>query len=130
MIEETQLRNFAPKTIDLYVDNVAKFAKHFGKKPEILGDNDVRHYLVHLVEERKLACGMYNQALAALRKLRMIPIVVNQGGYWCLAHAHFGSMRGNRGNGRFEYPVRVLIKRVTGDHHEMPGAPHVCEKSA
>jgi integrase/recombinase XerD len=69
MIEEMGLRNFAPKTVELYVDNVAKFAKHFGKSPELLGEEDVRAYLVHLVEERKLAWGTYNQALAALRYL-------------------------------------------------------------
>jgi integrase/recombinase XerD len=69
MIEEMELRNFAPKTIELYVDNVAKFARHFGKSPELLGEEQVRQYLVHLVEERKLAWGTYNQALAALRYL-------------------------------------------------------------
>ena len=31
MIEEMGLRNFAPYTVTLYVDNVARFAKHFGK---------------------------------------------------------------------------------------------------
>jgi site-specific recombinase XerD len=69
MFEEMELRNFAPKTIELYVDNVAKFAKHFGKSPELLGEEQVRQYLVHLVEERKLAWGTYNQALAASRYL-------------------------------------------------------------
>ena len=65
MIEEMELRNFAPKTIELYVDNVAKFAKHFGKSPELLGEEHVREYLVYLVEERKLAWGTYTQALVA-----------------------------------------------------------------
>lgn len=69
MIEEMGLRNFAPTTVALYVDNVARFAKHFGKSPELLGEDDVRAYLVHLVDERKLAWGTYNQALAALRYL-------------------------------------------------------------
>ncbi len=69
MIEEMGLRNFAPKTVELYVDNVAKFAKHFNASPELLGGEHVRQYLVHLVEERKLAWGTYNQSLAALRYL-------------------------------------------------------------
>ena len=42
VIEESGLRNFAPKTVALYVDNVAKFAKHFGKSPELLGEEDAR----------------------------------------------------------------------------------------
>jgi integrase/recombinase XerD len=69
MIEEMELRNFAPYTVTLYVDNVARFARHFGKSPELLGSEQVRQYLVYLVEERKLAWGTYNQALAALRYL-------------------------------------------------------------
>ena len=69
MIEEMELRNFAPYTVTLYVDNVARFAKHFGKSPELLGEEHVRQYLIYLVEERKLAWGTYNQALAALRYL-------------------------------------------------------------
>jgi site-specific recombinase XerD len=69
MIEEMGLRNFAPATVAAYVDNVAKFAKHFGRSPDLLGEEHVRQYLVHLVEERKLAWGTYNQALAALRYL-------------------------------------------------------------
>ena len=69
MIEEMELRNFAPKTIALYVDNVARFARHLGKSPQLLGEEHVRQYLVHLVEEKKLAWGTYNQALAALRYL-------------------------------------------------------------
>ncbi|MDB5298074.1 MAG: integrase [Phycisphaerales bacterium] len=69
MIEEMGLRNFAPKTVDPYVDNVAEFAKHFGRSPELLGEDEVRAYLVHRVEERKLAWGTYNRSLAALRYL-------------------------------------------------------------
>ena len=67
MVEEMGLRNFAPKTVELYVDNVAKFAKHFNKSPALLGEDHVRQYRVHLVEERKLAWDTYNQALAVLR---------------------------------------------------------------
>lgn len=33
MIEEKGLRNFARATVDAYVDNVAKFAEHFGRGP-------------------------------------------------------------------------------------------------
>lgn len=69
MIEDMQLRNLSPKTIERYVHNVARFAQHFGKSPEQLGPQAVRTYLLHLVQERKVAWGTYNQALAALRFL-------------------------------------------------------------
>jgi integrase/recombinase XerD len=68
-VEEMGLRNFAPKTGELYVDNVAKFDQPFGRSPDLRGEEEVRPYLVHLVEERKLAWGTFNQALAAPRYL-------------------------------------------------------------
>jgi integrase/recombinase XerD len=69
MVEEMELRNFAPKTIELYVGNVAMFARHFGKSPEQLGYEEVRQYLLYLVQEKKVAWSTYKQALAALRYL-------------------------------------------------------------
>lgn len=67
LIEEMEIRHYAPKTIRLYVDNVARFARYYGKSPDQLGREEIRRYLVHLVEEKGLAVGSYKQALAALR---------------------------------------------------------------
>ena len=60
---------FAPRTVQVYVERVAKFAKHFGKSPEKLGAADVRAYLIHLVHQRRVSWSYYNQALCALRFL-------------------------------------------------------------
>ena len=49
MIEDMELRNLAPKTVEVYVQRVAAFARHFGRSPEALGPDEVRSYLVHLV---------------------------------------------------------------------------------
>lgn len=67
MIDAMQLRNFSPKTIKLYIDNVARFAQYHKKSPDKLGLEEVRTYLLYLVRERKNAWGTYKQALAALR---------------------------------------------------------------
>jgi site-specific recombinase XerD len=69
MIENMEMRNYAPKTIHIYVDVVARFARYFGKSPDQLGTEEVRRYLLHLVQEKKLAWATYKQALAALRYL-------------------------------------------------------------
>lgn len=69
MIEEMEMRNFAPKTIRIYIEVVARFARYFGKSPDRLGAEHVRQYLLHLVHEKKLAWATYKQALAALRYL-------------------------------------------------------------
>jgi len=37
MIEEMQIRNLAPHTQASYVQQISRFARHFGKSPELLG---------------------------------------------------------------------------------------------
>jgi hypothetical protein len=51
MIEDMQLRNLSPHTIEAYVSAVARFARHFGKSPEQLNGGQVRQYLLHLVRD-------------------------------------------------------------------------------
>ena len=63
MIEDMKLRNFAPRTIQVYVERVATFAKHFGKSPEHLGAADVRAYLLFLVQEKHASWSYYDQAV-------------------------------------------------------------------
>ena len=69
MIDDMQLRNLAPRTIKAYVSRVGTFARHFGRSPEALGPDDVRAYLLHLVQEKHVSWTVYNQTVAALRFL-------------------------------------------------------------
>jgi integrase/recombinase XerD len=69
MIEEMKLRNLSPRTIEVYVSRVANFARYFGRTPEVLGRDEVRSYLLHLVQEKKVSWSVYNQRVAALRFL-------------------------------------------------------------
>jgi site-specific recombinase XerD len=67
MIEDMKLRNYAPRTIQVYVERVATFAKHFGKSPQRLGAAEVRAYLLFLIQEKHASWSYYGQALCALR---------------------------------------------------------------
>jgi len=67
-IQDLQLRNRAPDTIEAYVQQVARFARHFHRSPETLGAEDVRQYQLHLLE-RKVSWSTFNQAVCALRFL-------------------------------------------------------------
>jgi integrase/recombinase XerD len=69
MIEEMKLRNLATRTIEVYVSRVAHFARYFGRSPEVLGREEVRSYLLHLVQEKKVSWSVFNQTVAALRFL-------------------------------------------------------------
>jgi integrase/recombinase XerD len=74
MIEDMTLRNYADKTIEIYVERVATFAKHFGKSPERLDADDVRTYLLFLIQEKHASWSYYGQAICALRFLYRITL--------------------------------------------------------
>jgi site-specific recombinase XerD len=69
MIEDMQVRNLSPCTLDTYVQQVSLFARYFGKSPELLGPEDIRTYQIYLTNEKKLAPGSIGIAVAALRFL-------------------------------------------------------------
>ena len=69
MIEDMELKNLAPRTIAVYTGRVAAFARHFGRSPDALGREEVRSYLLHLVQEKHVSWCVYNQTVAALRFL-------------------------------------------------------------
>nr|WP_294566595.1 site-specific integrase [uncultured Rhodopila sp.] len=69
VIEEMQIRNLAPDTQRTYLQQIALFARHFGKSPELLGPAEIRAYQLHLTQERKLSASSVSVAVAALRFL-------------------------------------------------------------
>jgi site-specific recombinase XerD len=67
MTKDMELRGFSPRTMDIYLDWVERFAKYYGKSPEKLGDDDIRDFLHYLLKERKVAQSTVNQAYSAFR---------------------------------------------------------------
>jgi hypothetical protein len=66
MIEDMTLRNLSPATQRVYIRAVAKFTRHFRRSPDRLGIDDVRAYLLHLVDQ-KYSWQHVNQVSSALR---------------------------------------------------------------
>jgi len=69
MIADMRMRNYSPHSIDAYIRGVAQFAKHFQTSPDKLGPEEVRQYLLHLIQEEKSSWSRYNITLCALRFL-------------------------------------------------------------
>lgn len=67
MLEELQRRNYSPTTIRYYLRVVENFARHFGKRPDRLTQDNIREYQVYLLQERKLQAGTVGLHIAALR---------------------------------------------------------------
>ncbi|HMD09480.1 MAG TPA: site-specific integrase [Candidatus Acidoferrum sp.] len=74
MIEEMQIRNFAPGTQAAYLLQVAQFARHFGKPPDVLGGEEIRAYQLYLTQEKKLASPTITVAVSALRFLYKVTL--------------------------------------------------------
>jgi len=67
MLEDLQIRNYAPTTVAAYIRSVAEFAKHFGKSPDLLGSEQIREYQLYLIKEKGVSLPSYIQAVCALR---------------------------------------------------------------
>jgi len=67
MEEELKLRGRSPKTIQCYMAALRRFAGHYGTLPDRLDTEDVRAYLLHLIEVEKISSSYCNQVSAALR---------------------------------------------------------------
>lgn len=67
LIDDMQIRNLTPNTQRVYVAQVARFAGYFGKSPELLGPAEIRTYLIHLTQERRLAASSIIVTVSALR---------------------------------------------------------------
>jgi len=69
MIEELRLRNSSEETIRSYVASVERFARYYHTSPEQMNAEQVRSYLLYLLEERKLGWPAIHVNRAALRFL-------------------------------------------------------------
>jgi integrase/recombinase XerD len=67
MLEEMRMRDYSEHTISAYVSAVYRLAAFYHKSPDTLSREQIRTFLVDLVEEKKVAWSYYQQVLAALR---------------------------------------------------------------
>jgi site-specific recombinase XerD len=74
MLEDMCVRNLSVRTQRTYVELVARFARYFNKSPELLSHEQIRAYLVYLVDEKKVSWSLYNQSVCALRFLYRVTL--------------------------------------------------------
>ncbi len=73
MIEDMQVRHLAPKTQSSYQQQVAAFARYFGKSPELLGPEQIRTYQLYLTQKGLSAASLI-VATSALRFLYRVTL--------------------------------------------------------
>jgi integrase/recombinase XerD len=67
MTDELVRRNYSEGTARAYLRSVESFAKHFNRRPDQLGPEQIREYVAHLFEVRQLSSSSVTQHVAALR---------------------------------------------------------------
>ncbi|MGH8635276.1 MAG: tyrosine-type recombinase/integrase [Burkholderiales bacterium] len=67
LIEELHLRGYAERTVEAYVEVVARLARHYHRAPDQLQEAELRSYLLHLTQTRKLSRSSVTQTLCGLR---------------------------------------------------------------
>jgi len=82
MIEDMRVRSLSLNTQRIYVDRVAKFAKHFGKSPEALGPEEIRTYQLYLIHDKNVSLSTRTQHVCALRFLYNVTL----GKEWMIRH--------------------------------------------
>jgi site-specific recombinase XerD len=67
LVEDLKLRNYSDRTVDSYASAVKGLVAHFMRPPEKLGEAEIREYLLHLKEERRLEPATRHGAVAAIK---------------------------------------------------------------
>jgi site-specific recombinase XerD len=73
MTDDMRLRNFSPRTIETYLEQVTHFARHFNTSPEHLGADHVRQYQLYLLDQKR-AASTVNVAASALKFLYRVTL--------------------------------------------------------
>jgi integrase/recombinase XerD len=74
MAADLVLRNFSPATRRNYLLYARKFAAFFMRSPDEMGEPEIRQFLLHQVEVKKLAYDTYRQIYAALKFLYSVTL--------------------------------------------------------
>lgn len=74
MAEDLRLKGFSPSTQRVYLHYAKEFAKHFMRSPARMGEEEIRTFLLYLLDERKLSHVTYRQCYAALKFLYSVTL--------------------------------------------------------
>jgi site-specific recombinase XerD len=69
MLSDLELRNYSRKTKTEYIRCSANFAAHFRVSPEVMGEDQIRAFLLHLLRVRRASPSVLKMYVAALKFL-------------------------------------------------------------
>ena len=69
MEQEMLIRNYSPRTIELYLSAIARLAKYYNCSPDKLDHYQVKSYLHHCIKDKGNSASTINQIISAFRIL-------------------------------------------------------------
>lgn len=67
MTMDLEIRGYSETTKKYYISHVMRFAQHFKKSPELLGEDEIYEYLHYCIIEKQLSEGTVNTIHSALK---------------------------------------------------------------
>lgn len=67
MLEDLQLKGYSAATQQAYLNAVCKLARHYGKSPAEVSEEQLRAYFLHLAQTERCARGTLKIAIAGIR---------------------------------------------------------------
>jgi len=67
LITALTLKRYSPKTHEAYIGAVAGLARHYGRSPDRLCNEQIKAYLLYLHRDRQLSASSLNVAVSGLR---------------------------------------------------------------
>lgn len=69
MIEDMTLAGLVPRTQEVYLQAVRRLAAHYKRSPDLLSEEEVRAYMLHLRDQRGVARGTFKTNHGGIRYL-------------------------------------------------------------
>jgi integrase/recombinase XerD len=67
MVADLRLRNYSPKTIREYTRCMFHFVKHFKRSPDLMGEREIREFLLYLLNEEKASPSLRKMFTAGIK---------------------------------------------------------------
>lgn len=74
MAEDLQLSGYSPKTASKYLHYAKQFAAYFMRPPEEMGEEEIREFLLYVINERDFSHHTYRTVLASLSFLYKVTL--------------------------------------------------------
>jgi site-specific recombinase XerD len=71
MLQEMQLRNYSKRSIRTYLASISQLAKYYGRSPDQISRQEIKDYLLYLINDKQLSKSTINQAISAIKVLQV-----------------------------------------------------------